>query len=101
MGSQASGYKRKAPVALAGAFKSGPTFSQEDGNTRPGTNYTMDEWGSESMLLPNKSLTQNDLAAWGMLSGIKKAPREAGLVQEVGGNANGLRPPCLRLQRRS
>ncbi len=29
MGSQAGGYKRKAPVALAGAFKSGPLAAGE------------------------------------------------------------------------
>ncbi len=38
--------QKKAPVALAGAFKSGPTFSQEDGVALPGTKYTMDDWGS-------------------------------------------------------
>ena len=39
----------------------------------------MDDLGSYSML-PNKSLTQNDLAAWVRLPGIKKAPPERGLL---------------------
>ncbi len=30
--------------------------------------------------MPNKSLTQNDLAAWGRPSGINKAPPERGEV---------------------
>ncbi len=29
-------------------------------------------------MLPNKSLTQNDLAVWGRLGGIKNTPHEAG-----------------------
>ncbi len=65
MGSQASGYKRKAPVALTGAFQSGPLAAGEDGQQPAGTKYTMLDDLVCQLILPNKSLTQNDLAAWG------------------------------------
>ena len=50
-------------------------------------------------MLSNKSLTQNELAAWGRPSGIKKAPHEAGQLLEhaiyvLGDISTGLQNLC-------
>ncbi len=47
-------------------------------------------------MLPNKSSTQKDLAAWGRLSGIKKAPPERGELTYTNLTPGYITPPAGR-----